>query len=105
VTTPRIVKDPEIYGVEFRCVDGVIEWRHNPPFGAIATQREWRPLTTVVRGNLSCELGWSAKRLRVWASLLDRPDKKSAESSAEFSQNLPETPVEIAAHSGAKEAK
>lgn len=73
---PRVAKDPYLYGVEYRCVDGdILQWRHTPPG---KPKGEWRPLTEERRGLLVCNLGWTPGRLRVWAGLLERPNRRRA---------------------------
>jgi hypothetical protein len=72
--SPRKVRDDTMhYGVEFRCVNGVIEWRHNLPD---QPEGAWQPMTRVVRGKIVCELGWTSSRLRIWADLLEAYERE-----------------------------
>lgn len=101
MTAPRIVNDPDIYGIEFSYFDGELHWRHNAEKVPHSTTPYWRVLTKVVDGWQVFELGCTPRRMRLWADLLERPN----ESGRFFAPNSPETPVAFAASTGARSAK
>jgi len=95
--TLRVVDDSEIYGVEFRNAEGCIQWRHNRELCQHSSAPDWRPLMKIVGSAITCELGWTPERLRLWADLLEHPTAETPKSPADF-------PVETPAFSGGNEA-